>query len=103
LKHSLYKNEYKTFKLVESTVRKGLKKKNRGNEPNQAIKCTYMEVPQEIPSAVILNKQNIISFSYLLQNRKTKGQSRSCVRWGWGMVVVLSVGVGRRWGKGVRQ
>jgi hypothetical protein len=38
LMSSLYKNRYRTFKLVETTIRKGLrKKKNRGNEQNWVI------------------------------------------------------------------
>jgi hypothetical protein len=44
--YALYKNEYRIFKLVETTIGKGLrrKKKNRGDEPIQAIIHIYMEV-----------------------------------------------------------
>jgi hypothetical protein len=38
--YSLYKNEYRIFKLVETSITKGLKEKeeNTGNASNQAIK-----------------------------------------------------------------
>jgi hypothetical protein len=45
------KNENRIFKLVETIIKKGLrqKKKNRGDEPIQAIIHTYiyMEMSQE--------------------------------------------------------
>jgi hypothetical protein len=41
---------YRIFKLVETTIKKGLrKKKNRGDEPNWAIIHVYMEMPQRNP------------------------------------------------------
>jgi hypothetical protein len=49
LMYSLHKNEYRIFKPVETTiwtkVDYGRKKKNRGDELNQAIIHLYMEVP----------------------------------------------------------
>jgi hypothetical protein len=42
----LYKNEYRTFKPVETTIRRGRKEKNRGDEPIQVITHIYMEMSQ---------------------------------------------------------
>jgi hypothetical protein len=46
--YSLYKNEYRIFKPVEITMRRGLrrKEKNRGDEPMWVIIHIYMEVSQ---------------------------------------------------------
>jgi hypothetical protein len=41
---SLYKNEYRIFKPVETTIKKGRKKKNRGDEPIWVIIHIYMEM-----------------------------------------------------------
>jgi hypothetical protein len=43
--YSLYENEYRIFKLVETIVRKGMKK-NRGDEPIGVIIYIYMEMLQ---------------------------------------------------------
>jgi hypothetical protein len=44
---SLYKNECRIFKLVETTIRKvKKKKKNRGDERIWVVIHIYMEVPQ---------------------------------------------------------
>jgi hypothetical protein len=44
----LYKNEYRIFKTVEITIRRGLsrKKKNRRDKSIQVIMHTYMEMSQ---------------------------------------------------------
>jgi hypothetical protein len=47
--YSLYKNEYRTFKLVETTIRKALKKKNRGNEPNQPAIHIHESATRKFP------------------------------------------------------
>jgi hypothetical protein len=40
-------NEYKIFKLIETTIRKGLReKKNRGDKPILAIIHIYVDAPQ---------------------------------------------------------
>jgi hypothetical protein len=40
----LYKNEYEIFKPVEITIRRGVKEKNRGDEPIQVIRTINMEM-----------------------------------------------------------
>jgi hypothetical protein len=62
----LYKNEYRSFKLIETTIRKGLKKKEKykGNEPKQATIHVYMEVPHGNSLCSYL-KQAKMSFLFL--------------------------------------
>jgi hypothetical protein len=49
-----------------------------------------MEHHKEIPCIAILNKQTLVS----LQNLRSGGQNRTCLG-------VITVGGGRRWGKGM--
>jgi hypothetical protein len=44
--YSLYKNEYRIFILVETTMKKGRMKKNRGDVPIGNIIHIYMEMSQ---------------------------------------------------------
>jgi hypothetical protein len=98
--YSLYKNEYRIFKLVETTIRKGLrqKKENKEDEPNWAS-CIVNHVytytwkhQKETPCVAELNEQKMSFFSsfFLIQNWRMGGQNRS-----WLGELVL-VGGGRR-------
>jgi hypothetical protein len=63
--YSLYKNKYRIFILVETTIRKGLKQKreNRGDEANWAIIHIYTEMSQGHSLCSYL-KQAKISFVF---------------------------------------
>jgi hypothetical protein len=78
--YSLYKNEYSILKSVEKIYERdsSRKKKNRGDEPSQAIIHIYMEEPEG----------NSLC-SYLLQNQKIGGKNRSCL----GELIPARVGV----------
>jgi hypothetical protein len=69
--YSLYKNEYRIFKPVETTIKKGLrqKEKNRGDEPIQVIIHIHMEISQG-NSLYSYLKQTKMSFIFLLQNQR---------------------------------
>jgi hypothetical protein len=76
----LYKNEYRIFKPVEITIRRGLgrKEKNREDEPIQAIIHIYMEMSQQNTLYSYI-KQTKMSSS---QKQKTGRQNRSYLG-GW--------------------
>jgi hypothetical protein len=97
--YSLYKNEYRIFKLVETIIRKGLgrKEKNRGDKPNWAIIHIYMEMPQGNSLCSYLKQAKMSffifsCFSYTKsENRRVEqvlpgraGSSRRRRRWGNG-------------------
>jgi hypothetical protein len=66
--YSVCRKNYRIFKSVETTIRKGRKdrkKKNRGDKPIPAIIYTYMEMPQGNPLCSYL-KQAKTSFFFLL-------------------------------------
>jgi hypothetical protein len=98
LKNSLYKNEYRIFKPVETTITRGLrKKKNRTDGPIWVIIHICMEMLQENCICSYLKQTKMSFFLFVLQNQRTGEWNRSCL----GLVVGAS-GRGRRGGKGYR-
>jgi hypothetical protein len=87
-------NEYRIFKPVEITIRRGLryKEKNRGDEPIRIIIHIYMEMSQGNSCIAILNKQKC-HFFFCYKNKEQKGKAGPV----WGLV---PVGGERGWGKG---
>jgi hypothetical protein len=79
----LYEYEYRIFKPVEITIRRGLyrKEKNRGDEPIQVVILAYMEMSHETPCTAISNKQKCFVL-FCFQKQRIGRQTRSCVeRW----------------------
>jgi hypothetical protein len=76
----LYEYEYRIFKPVEITIRRGLyrKEKNRGDEPIQVVILAYMEMSHETPCTAISNKQKCFVL-FCFQKQRIGRQNRSCL------------------------
>jgi hypothetical protein len=93
--YSLYQNEYRIFKLVEISIRRGLrKKKNRGDKPILVIIHICMKCHKETPCIDNLNKQKCHLFFFY---KVSEQYGETGLAWGG-----LEPGGGRRsWRKGI--